>query len=640
MHIRRLLPPLVVSSFLLISILLFPTWQQVGPFAAEAGTTTTVRYVANNGADADACTTPDAPCETLQHAVDVANAGDEILLAAGTFSDIHARAGITQVVYISKSLSIRGGFGPGWAEPAAAHRTVLDARGMGRVVYVTGSVTVTLENMSIIGGVAGQTTSRLSVGNIAAGGGVYVGNATFALKHSEVVSNAAEWGGGIFIADGSLRMMRTRLSDNAAFAAGGALRLERSDSVLLNNIFSGNSAADFGGALSQEGGVATLVGAHFRHNSAGSGGALEVHSNGLLSLNSSNVEDNSADARGGGIDLANSTGIFTNTIFARNQISPTGVGAGMHVAGSSLTLQHATIVENSGGDGSGLYVTEDQITTQRPSTPIFSTVDISNTIIVGHEVGLFVSTGNTVTTEGMLWGSATTGNILDWSGSGNILTGTKNIRLAPQFAGLNNYHLRLDSPAVDAAIPTGNPIDVDGNRRPYPGGGSPDIGADEVPYGRLAPSQAWNFVYTDTDNITVSMNVPAGGVLSPTRIAFLRQMTPGHEITEGLRFAGVAFDLDAFTDEEAPEKDFQFEQPVTMTLRYHDEDIAGIDESSLTLYFWNGTRWQDIAQDCGTTYTRNVSRNMLQVQICHLSRYGMHGSEKAAVQIFLPAILR
>jgi hypothetical protein len=49
---------------------------------------------------------------TIQDAVDAANDGDFVKVAGGTYTDVRARVGITQVVYISKTITIKGGYSP------------------------------------------------------------------------------------------------------------------------------------------------------------------------------------------------------------------------------------------------------------------------------------------------------------------------------------------------------------------------------------------------------------------------------------------------------------------------------------------------------------------------------------------------
>ena len=69
----------------------------------------------------------------IQAAVDAAAPGDEIHVATGTYAGVQSRSGVTQVVYLSKTLTIRGGYSPDltvW-DPSAYPAT-LDAEGMGR----------------------------------------------------------------------------------------------------------------------------------------------------------------------------------------------------------------------------------------------------------------------------------------------------------------------------------------------------------------------------------------------------------------------------------------------------------------------------------------------------------------------------
>jgi hypothetical protein len=79
----------------------------------------TIRYVAPSGSDDSDCTNPTFPCATIQFALDQARDGDEVHVAAGTLTDINDLGGLAQVVYVAKTVTIRGGYAdstsPAWA---------------------------------------------------------------------------------------------------------------------------------------------------------------------------------------------------------------------------------------------------------------------------------------------------------------------------------------------------------------------------------------------------------------------------------------------------------------------------------------------------------------------------------------------
>ena len=94
------------------------------------------------------------PYASIQDAVDAASAGDVIKVAAGIYRGVSARAGITQVVYIDKSVTLQGGYTTtDWTtSDPIANATTLDAQGQGRVLYITGNIRPTIEGLRITGG--------------------------------------------------------------------------------------------------------------------------------------------------------------------------------------------------------------------------------------------------------------------------------------------------------------------------------------------------------------------------------------------------------------------------------------------------------------------------------------------------------
>jgi hypothetical protein len=72
---------------------------------------------------------------------------------------------------------------------------------------------------------------------------------------------------------------------------------------------------------------------------------------------------------------------------------------------------------------------------------------------------------------------------------------------------------------------------------------------------------------------------------------------------------------------------FSFAAPVTITIHYSDDDIAGLDESTLRIVYWTGTAWAETADTCvpPSGYVRDLANNVLSVAACHLTEFAMVG---------------
>lgn len=407
---------------------------------------------------------PGCDFAALQDAIDAATPGDTIKVAAGTYTQLNTRGGMTQTVYLSKTVTLRGGYtAPVFAEPPdpAARPAVLDAGGQGRVVSIVGSVQPTLEGFHLRGGTADR------------GGGVYLDGSDATLRTNTITGNSAEWGGGVWLGDSRATLDENTVADNSALYGGG-LVLWSSDATLTGNRIASN-VGSAGGGVFLSGSEAVLEANTIRSNTAGYGGGLVL---------------TESDAR------------LVNNIVADNQA--TDDSSALYIQGSAPRLLHTTLARNQGGDGTGVTVSS--------GSPVFT-----NTILVSHTVGIYLMSGSSATLEGTLWGSGAWANGSDWAGSGTILIGTANRWEEPGFAGANvgDFHIRFGSAAMDAGVDAGIAVDIDGE--PRPAFNSTDIGADEYYEAPIASLVATNDSPTVLGHSTaLTATVSAGSHISYT----------------------------------------------------------------------------------------------------------------------------
>ena len=110
-------------------------------------------YVIVYSCHAQVASNPIITYTTVQAAVDAATDGDTVKIA-GYCTGVSIRAGVTQTVYISKTLAMAGGYTTtNWVEPdPVGNPTMLDAEGQGRVLCITGDISPTIEGLRITGG--------------------------------------------------------------------------------------------------------------------------------------------------------------------------------------------------------------------------------------------------------------------------------------------------------------------------------------------------------------------------------------------------------------------------------------------------------------------------------------------------------
>ncbi len=396
------------------------------------------------------CTDAITPCyTTVQAAVDaVDDPGDLVKVSGGWYTDLsglpapagyHGAEVITQVLYLTKTVALRGGYDATfitWAP--SVYTTTLDAEGKGRVLFVSGEITPTLSGFVFAGGDAN------GLGGDAAGdsgGGAYLMTTTALLRDNVFTANRAYQGGAAFVTGNQgTQLLENTVYSNTAELGGGMAFVDSAGVVLSGNLFVENAAAADGGGVS-------------------------VSADSAVTLHNNTFRDNTATA---GSAIAQAGGY----VEMENTLVVGGSGSGVSVdAGGEAHLKHTTFVGQ--GNGTALALGD---TDGLPNTAM-----VTNTIVVSHAVGISALAGSTATLNATLWGDAAWQNGVDVSGTGHIVSDTLNLWESPGFVApeTGNYHLREDSGAVDAGVDAGVTDDLDGESRPYPTGGAYDLGADE-----------------------------------------------------------------------------------------------------------------------------------------------------------------
>jgi len=167
---------------------------------------------------------PNCNFSVIQDAVDAAVNGDLIKVAEGTYTGVNHYSELAQVVYLDKSITIRGGYTTAnWTtSDPVAYPTTLDAGEQGRVLYITGNITPTIEGFRIINGEAMDLGSPVGVD---AGGGVMIISATATIKNNYILKNAANSthngdGGGVFLYESDGKLDGNTIISNTAQRSG------------------------------------------------------------------------------------------------------------------------------------------------------------------------------------------------------------------------------------------------------------------------------------------------------------------------------------------------------------------------------------------------------------------------------------
>ena len=431
----------------------------------------------------------------IEDAIDNANNGDTIQVAAGTYneSDLYIN-GFT-------SLTITG---------ADQTTTIVDANNNNRVMDITGG-TINISDLTLTNGrmAADSTGAGIAINggatvtitnctisnntniNQAAGGIDVTSGATCILNGCTVENNSAnESGGGISVdAGGTLTITDSTISDNTvSLHEGGGIRIDGGGvtATITNSTISNNTSASNGGGISVgDGATATITGCTISDNTTGGpgGGGITIGTGCETTLTGCTISSNIATGgSGAGIIISNTTPApvtITNCRITNNEMN--GSGSAISSQCNNLTITNCTIANNTETFGGTILIQSGSPTIKNciiANATTYGIVDVGSSPVSTMQYNDFYGNSTAPYATSPDGSSFTPYTVTEI----NAITSpacTGNIGSNPLFvtAG-SNYHLQTGSPCINAATSSGAPTtDLDGNTRPQDGGY--DIGCYE-----------------------------------------------------------------------------------------------------------------------------------------------------------------
>ena len=310
---------------------------------------------------------------TLRNAVNTAENGDTLIVAAGIYS-----GGIN---IGGKQIKL---YGTNPDDPNVISRTIIDCAGTGQGFVFAGGETdnTTIDGFRIVNGggdtvqggaifidinsspiIANVDISNCNVSN-ADGGAIYISSKSSPEFRNVYITNCSATinGGGVYISGNSSPVFNgCSIADCNAGINGGAVYCRTlSNPQFINCSFTNNYAADSAGAIFYgEFCTGNLNDCDFAENTAGNlAGAVMCGTACIIEVGNCNFIQNSAPI-GGAMSLIDSNSIISDCNFSRNRaIGPAGEGGAIYCASSDAKFYDCKINDNNAvTSGGGAYFT-------------------------------------------------------------------------------------------------------------------------------------------------------------------------------------------------------------------------------------------------------------------------------------------
>lgn len=147
--------------------------------------------------------------------------------------------------------------------------------------------------------------------------------------------------------------------------------------------------------------------------------------------------------------------------------------------------------------------------------------------------------------------------------------------------------------------------------------------------------------FTTANGSQLAFQGGSAAVAQPTTLVLMLANAPVN-LPPAQQFAGHAFALTAY-QQGASVAPFTFQQGITVTITYADADVAGLDETTLLLYYLETSTglWRT---DGITLLARLPAENRLVLRVEHLTNFALlttiNPPTAATTKIYLPLVTR
>lgn len=178
----------------------------------------------------------------------------------------------------------------------------------------------------------------------------------FSIRFGNAVTPAGDGptGGGLIATNSNGVLANLVFENNTAARKGGGMSAALSTLTIENVTFIGNSSGEIGGALHENNSILLVTGATFSGNHASTdGGAVSADFSSSV-YNQVNFESNSADFDGGGMKIFSGSPQVTNAVFSSNTAGVRGGGLFTGTV-SNPSITESRFTGNHATDGGGVY---------------------------------------------------------------------------------------------------------------------------------------------------------------------------------------------------------------------------------------------------------------------------------------------